>query len=74
MPSVQGLTFEAAVAQLRASGFNNVTREYQDVYDPMQVGKVISQSPSASSSSFIGITTTYDTSTTVTLIVGKAAE
>ncbi len=74
MPSVQGLTFEAAVAQLRASGFNNVTREYQDVYDPMQVGKVISQSPSASSSSFIGITTTYDTSTPVTLIVGKAAE
>lgn len=74
MPSVQGLTFEAAVAQLKASGFNNVTREYQDVYDPMQVGKVISQSPSASTSSFIGITTTYDTSTPVTLIVGKAAE
>ncbi len=74
MPSVQGLTFEAAVAQLRAAGFNNVTREHQDVYDPTQVGKVISQSPSASSSSFIGITTTYDTSTPVTLIVGKAAE
>lgn len=74
MPSVQGLTFEAAVMQLQASGFNNVTREYQEVYDPTQVGKVISQSPSASSSSLIGLTTTYDTSTQVTLIVGKAAE
>ncbi len=73
MPSVQGLTFESAVAQLKSAGFNNVVREFQDVYDPSQVGKVISQSPSASSSSFIGITTTYDTSTPVTLIVGKEA-
>ncbi len=73
IPSVQGFTAESAIAQLRAAGFNNVMIEYQDVYDASQVGKVISQSPSASSSSFLGIATTYDTSTQVTLIVGKSA-
>ncbi len=73
IPSVQGFTYEAALSQLRAAGFNNVMLEYQDVYDSSKVGKVISQSPSPSSSSFLGITTTYDTDTQVTLIIGKEA-
>lgn len=72
MPSVEGLTAQAAEAQLRAAGFNNIVKQEQVVYDAMQVGKVISQSPSPSTSSIIGLTTTYTLDTEITLVVGKA--
>lgn len=72
MPSVVGLNSQVAEAQLHASGFNNIKIVEQTVVDPTEVGKVISQDPSASTSSIIGLTTTYPLDTQITLVVGKA--
>lgn len=72
MPSVEGLTAQAAEAQLNAAGFYNVNITEQTVYDSTQIGKVISQSPSPSTSSIIGLTTTYTLDTEITLVVGKS--
>ncbi len=72
MPSVVGLNAQVAEAQLKATGFSNVKVVEQTVVNPTEVGKVISQTPSASTSSIIGLTTTYALDTEITLVVGKA--
>ena len=71
MPSVQGLSMESAVSQLRASGFTNIEIQNQIVYTDAENGKVLSQSPSPSSSSIIGMATTYPTDTKIILVVGQ---
>lgn len=72
LPSVVGLNSQVAVAQLHAAGFNNVKIVEQTVTSSTEIGKVISQDPSASTSSIIGLTTTYPLDTQITLVVGKA--
>ncbi len=71
MPSVTGLSYETAVAQLSALGFNNVVKEEKLVTSPSDVNKVISQTPSASSQSILGVTQTYPLDTEIVLVVGK---
>lgn len=71
MPSVTGLSYETAVAQLNALGFHNIVKQEQIVTSPDDVNKVISQTPSASSQGFMGVTTTHDLDTEITLVVGK---
>lgn len=71
MPSVTGLSYETAVAQLNALGFRNIKKEEQLVTSSDDVNKVMSQTPSASSQGFMGVTTTYDVNTEITLVVGK---
>lgn len=72
LPNVVGLNSQVAEAQLHATGFNNIKVVEQSVSDVTQIGKVISQDPSASTSSIIGLTTTYPLDTQITLVVGKA--
>ncbi len=72
MPSVVGLSMAAAEAQLNAQGFYNIKYEYSTVFDPSQDGKVISQTPSASTNSgILGLTNTYPISEEITLVVGQ---
>ncbi len=72
MPSVVGLSMAAAEAQLNAQGFYNIKYEYSTVFDSSQDGKVISQTPSASTNSgILGITNTYPISEEITLVVGQ---
>ncbi len=71
MPSVTGLSYETAVAQLNSQGFYNIVKEEQFVSLPSEVDKVISQSPSASSQGILGVTTTYPLDTEIVLVVGK---
>ena len=72
MPSVVGLSMAAAEAQLNAQGFYNIKYEYSTVFDPSQDGKVISQTPSASTNSgILGLTNTYPISEEITRVVGQ---
>lgn len=71
MPSVTGLSYETAVAQLNALGFHNIVREEKIVTSTNDVNKVVSQSPSASSQSILGVTSTYPLDTEIILTVGK---
>ncbi|MBQ3005523.1 MAG: PASTA domain-containing protein, partial [Clostridia bacterium] len=72
MPSVTGLSYETAVAQLNALGFHNIKKEEQIVASPNEVNKVLSQSPSASTQGILGVTTTYPLDTEIVLTVGKS--
>ncbi|MER7984962.1 Stk1 family PASTA domain-containing Ser/Thr kinase [Streptomyces noursei] len=65
VPDVTGQDFNAAQKQLQDLGFT-VARTDQDVSDPAQNGKVISQSPTGNQQAA--------QSSTVTLTVGKAAQ
>ncbi|GAA2655581.1 Stk1 family PASTA domain-containing Ser/Thr kinase [Streptomyces lunalinharesii] len=65
VPDVTGQDFNAAQKQLQDLGFT-VARTEQDVSDPAQNGKVISQSPTGNQQAA--------QSSTVTLTVGKAAQ
>ncbi len=71
MPSVTGLSYETAVAQLNSLGFYNIVREERNVASSSDVNKVISQSPSASTQSILGVTSTYSLDTEIVLVVGK---
>ncbi len=71
IPSVTGLSYETAVAQLNALGFNNIVRDEKIVASSSDVNKVISQNPSASSQSILGVTQTYPLDTQIVLTVGK---
>ena len=71
IPSVVGISSQMAEAQLASAGFRNIEIVEQITVDPNEIGKVISQDPSPSSSSLIGITTTYPLDTKITLVVGK---
>ncbi len=70
MPSVTGLSYETAVAQLNSHGFHNITKKTQYVTNPNDVNKVISQDPIASSQSILGVST-YSLDTEITLVVGQ---
>ncbi|MGW7485435.1 Stk1 family PASTA domain-containing Ser/Thr kinase [Streptomyces sp. NPDC054786] len=63
VPDVKGQDFQAAQQQLQDLGFQ-VAKNEQEVTDPNQVGKVISQSPEGN--------TKAEEKSTVTLTVGKA--
>ena len=71
IPNVVGMTMQQAISQLESSGFRNYQIQQQPVYNDSENGRVISQSPSATSSSIIGITQTYSLDTVVTLVVGQ---
>ena len=71
MPSVTGLSYETAVAQLNALGFHNIKKDDKIVTSDGDVNKVVSQSPSASSQSILGVTATYPLDTEIILTVGK---
>ncbi len=71
MPSVTGLSYETAVAQLNSLGFRNIRKEEQTVSSLNEINKVINQSPSASSQGILGVTTTYSLDTEIVLVVGK---
>ncbi len=70
IPSVTGLSYETAVAQLNSLGFRNIERKPQYVINPNDVNKVISQDPQASSQSILGMAT-YSLDTKITLVVGE---
>ena len=71
MPSVTGLSYETAVAQLNAQGFYNIVKQEQFTANSNDVNKVIAQNPSASAQGILGVTTTYSLDTAITLNVGK---
>lgn len=71
IPNVQGMTMQSAKNQLNSYGFNNIRIETQEVFSDSENGRVLSQSPSASSSSIIGIAQTYPIDTVITLVVGQ---
>lgn len=71
IPSVQGMTMSAAIATLNASGFTNIETEYQTVYTSDEDGKVLSQTPSPSSTNILGMTQTYSPDTKITIVVGQ---
>ncbi len=72
IPSVVGLSMAAAEAQLNAQGFYNIEREYVTVYDASQDGKVISQTPTGSSTGgLLGIASTYPLNEKITIAVGQ---
>jgi serine/threonine-protein kinase len=64
VPSVVGSSEDNAIAALEAQGFQVDTQD-QEVIDPSQDGKVISQSPSGGSD--------QDAGSTVTIVVGRNA-
>ena len=61
----------AAIATLNASGFTNIETEYQTVYTSDEDGKVLSQTPSPSSTNILGMTQTYSPDTKITIVVGQ---
>ena len=71
IPSVTGLSYETALAQLTAAGFTNVVKEEKLVTSPSEVNKVISQTPTPSSQSILVVTQTYPLDTEIVLVVGK---
>ena len=71
IPNVVGMTMEAALAQLESTGFKNYRIQQQAVYNDSENGRVLSQTPSATSSTIIGITQTYSLDTVVTIVVGQ---
>lgn len=71
IPNVVGMTLDNAIAQLESNGFNNYHVEAQIVYDSASDGRILSQSPSATSNTIIGITQTYPINTEITLVVGE---
>ncbi len=71
VPNVVGMTMQQAIEQLESNGFRNYQVETRTVYDDSENGRVLSQSPSATSSTIIGITQTYPLDTVVTIVVGQ---
>lgn len=71
VPNVVGMTMEQAISQLESSGFRNYQIQQQTVYSDSENGRVLSQSPSATSNTIIGITQTYPLDTVVTIVVGQ---
>ncbi len=71
IPDVQGLSIEEAERKLKNQGFYNIGYESTIVYSSDKDGIVLSQSPSPSSSSIIGIANTYPIDTRITLTVGQ---
>lgn len=71
IPNVVGMTMDAAISQLESTGFKNYRIQQQAVYDDSENGRVLSQTPSATSSTIIGITQTYSLDTVVTIVVGQ---
>lgn len=71
LPDVQGLSLSVAEKRLNDQGFYNIDIKGQTVYTSAEDGIVLSQSPTPSSSSIIGMTTTYPVDTQITLVVGQ---
>ncbi|MBQ4625772.1 MAG: PASTA domain-containing protein, partial [Clostridia bacterium] len=71
LPNVQGLSLSVAEKRLNDQGFFKIEIKGQTVYTDAEDGLVLSQSPSPSSSSIIGMTTTYPVDTEITLVVGQ---
>ena len=71
IPNVQGLSLSVAEKRLNDQGFFNIEIKGQVVYTTAEDGIVISQTPVPSSSSIIGMTTTYPIDTRITLVVGQ---
>lgn len=75
LPSVVGENYESAISKLKNAGFTNVSTTYAQTYDPAQNGRVISQSPQASTSTpILGLpnpNTLYSTDTRITIVVGQ---
>ena len=71
IPNVVGMPMSQAISQLESSGFRNYQVEMKTVYGDSENGRVLSQTPSANSSTIIGITQTYPLDTVVTIVVGQ---
>ena len=71
IPSVTGLSYETAVAQLNAVGFTNIKKEEKIVTSSSDVNRVLSQTPSASAQGILGVAQTYPIDTEIVLVVGK---
>lgn len=71
MPSVTGLSYETAVAQLNAQGFYNIVKKADYSAASNQTNIVTKQDPAASSQGILGVTNTYSTDTQITLYVGS---
>lgn len=71
IPNVQGLSLAEAEKRLNDQGFHNIEIKGQTVYTAAEDGMVLSQSPAPSSSSIIGMTTTYPVDTEIVLVVGQ---
>ena len=69
LPIVVGMTESEAIKKLKAKGFQNITVKDSIVTDSSDVGMVISQSPHPKGMEVLGF---YDTSTSITLYVGRA--
>ena len=71
VPNVVGMQMSQAIDQLESTGFKNYRVQQQSVYDDSENGRVLSQTPSATSNTIIGITQTYSLDTVVTIVVGQ---
>ncbi len=71
IPNVVGMPMENAIKELESNGFRNYVIKQQNVTSESENGRVLSQSPSATSSAIIGITQTYPLDTVVTIVVGQ---
>ena len=71
IPNVVGMPMSQAISQLESSGFRNYQVEMKTVYGDSENGRVLSQTPSANSSTIIGKTQTYPLDTVVTIVVGQ---
>ena len=71
IPNVVGMTMDQAISQLESNGFRNYHVQQQPVYNESDNGRVLSQSPTATSSTIIGIAQTYPLDTEVTIVVGQ---
>ncbi|HBL40405.1 MAG TPA: Stk1 family PASTA domain-containing Ser/Thr kinase [Ruminococcaceae bacterium] len=68
IPSVEGMTLEKAKATLKASGFVNITVNYDNTLDSKKIGKVLSQNPDVTG---LDRFKRYTTDTEIVLTVGK---
>lgn len=71
IPNVVGSSVDNAIDTLEANGFRNYKVESRVVYNQSEVGKVVEQSPSSSSSPIPGLQQNYSTDTEVILYVGS---
>jgi len=70
VPVVVGSTESEAIRTLKDKGFNNILVKDEIVTDPSNIGVVLEQNPHPRGFDVINL---YDTSTTITLFVGRAS-
>ncbi len=71
VPNVVGMQMSQAIDQLESNGFRNYQVETRTVQSDSENGRVLSQTPSATSNTIIGLTQTYPLDTVITIVVGQ---